>query len=201
MKINKETLQNYVDCLKKQSNSSSFIEINSNLISKSIEFEENKCLLITLKARREIQQLLFSILDYAKNKYAFIPVIREPIEIGDLVFYDKKAWRVNSIVGLNAEIKYLIENKILEIPISKLNKIKNTIQRYRRRNIDFNNPNLPINGDTFIAYSEWICDITANFPQHKEHEIQNNTISKSVLGAVLLQSGKSEALFHMITES
>ncbi len=181
MKINKEALQSYVDCLKRQSTNNSFIDINKYLIDKSIEFGENKCLLITLKARKEISSLLFSILSYAKNKYAFIPVVKEPIEIGDLVFYDKKAWRVNSIIGLNAEIKYLIENKILEIPISNLRKIKKTTQKYRRRSIDFSNPNLPINGDTFIAYSEWISKVSDNFPKQKKTEMQNIGKNKILL--------------------
>ncbi|MCF6183105.1 MAG: hypothetical protein L3J56_00520 [Bacteroidales bacterium] len=174
MKINKETLQNYIDCLKKQSYNNSFIDINKYLINKSINFEENKCLLITLKARKEISSLLFSILSYAKNKYNFIPVVKEPIEIGNLVFYDNKVWKVIEVINNIANIKELIKGvEKSNIDTINLTVIENTQIKHKRRTIDFANNIDLYNPENYIAYDKWINNIRANFPQHKEPEIQN----------------------------
>ena len=181
MKINKKALQNYIDCLKKQSNNNSFININKYLIYKSIEFEENKCLLITLKARQEIPQLLFSILDYAKNKYDFIPVVKEPIEIDDLVFYENKAWKVIKIINNNADIKELVKGeKKSNIDTTNLTLIENTQIKHKRRTIDFANNIDLYNPENYIAYDKWIKKITP-IPQQMEQEIQNTGINKILI--------------------
>ncbi|MBX0335564.1 hypothetical protein K3G39_20220 [Pontibacter sp. HSC-14F20] len=169
MKINKTSLANYIKNLLNECNSylpdselitDEFIRLNTYLLSKS--GKQNT--LFTLQARKELPGLLRSVLYYAKSKYKLQPVNKALPQVGNLVYHDKKAFKV---VTLENDVALIADradpkNKLTQ-PVQSLRKIENTVIVRRRRRIDFADEAIAILADNALAYYEWLASLQKQF--------------------------------------
>lgn len=173
MRIDKESLETYANDLLQMENISpvrkgsfsfnNFIKLNYYLLCKSSSFTERPDLLITLRARRDLPNLLCSVFHYVRANYGQISLFREIPGSGDFVFYDDKVWTVKHILRNTAVIIDFIEKREKSVPVEKVCKIGDTRYKYKRRIIDFADGQLRFFGENVMAYYEWLSELKKKF--------------------------------------
>ncbi len=170
MKINLNNLNDYLNCFLSEAEASlanpnliqdRFVKLNTHLLFKS----QKQDLLITLQARKELSSLLRSTLHYAERSYRLQPVSKELPQVGNLIYYDKKAFKVVKFEDACAILADRVNPKItLTQPVESLRRIENTKVTRRRRTIDFADEKLNLMvSDNYIAYVEWLDDLGKRF--------------------------------------
>lgn len=172
MKTSSKSLQEYLQgilspgILPSEENrlSNKFLAANYMLLCKSAGFSEKADLLITLRARRELPTLLYSVLQYAATQYKPKSVVHNEAVEGDLVYYESQVWKVKKIIRNTVLLSNFIDPKIEKtIPFGRVLKIEDTKFKYKRKTIDFAEKQLRLTGDLFLTFYEWFADLKVRY--------------------------------------
>jgi hypothetical protein len=203
MKINKKSLTAYLDnllieCSQYLTDSDliqdKFVKLNAYLLSKS----GMQNTLITLQARKELPGLLRSVLYYAKSNYNLQPVNKAMPKVGNLVYHDKKVFKVTSVNDDNALITDIVESRNqLNRPVVTLLKIENTLFKPKEgRAVDFAQITAREIAYKYIIYDEWLKHLQQQFLNVPAQE-QNEAIND---GKVLVLTSNDKEIAEILKE-